>query len=260
MKTLRCELGIVSDPGNRRPQNQDSVIVRRGQIDQREFLLLAVADGMGGMSHGDQASYTAALLLGLWWDSELPILLTKTPFSWEDIAASLSRVIDQINWTIRTGDAYGEKSGTTLSLLFFLDGHYLLKQVGDSRIYLLRDGQAYQLTKDQTWCQQEMDEGRLTPEAALTHRMRHVLISALGIREDYICQEGEGELAEEDWLLLCSDGFYNEMSVTPQILPHRKKGTPQQTLDELLTQIKAGQADDNISAILVHVIGQGRRK
>lgn len=253
MKTPRCDLGFVSDPGNRRPENQDSLIVRRGQIDHREFLLLAVADGMGGMSQGDRASYTAALLLDQWWDAELPLLLTRQPFSWEALSASLSVVIDHINWTIRAESAEGSRSGTTLSLLFFLDGRYLLKHVGDSRIYLLRKKEVLQLTKDQTWCQQEIDQGRLTPEEALTHRMRHVLISALGVRDDYMCQDALDQAQDGDWFLLCSDGFYNELTVSPLWFPSRKSSSPQEILDGLLRKIKAGPADDNISAIALHV-------
>ncbi len=90
MKSSRCDLGFLSDPGNRRPDNQDSLIARRGEMDGQEFFLLAVADGMGGMAHGDQASYTAALLLDQWWDAELPLLLIRRPFSWEKLSASLS--------------------------------------------------------------------------------------------------------------------------------------------------------------------------
>lgn len=260
MKSLYCELGFISDPGNCRPNNQDSLIVRRGQLDGQDFFLLAVADGMGGMSQGDRASYTAAVLLGRWWDGELPVLLTRKPFSWESISASLSVAIDQINWTIRSESTTDAKSGTTLSLLFFFDGRYLLKQVGDSRIYLLRGDKVFQMTKDQTWCQQEIDQGRLTPQEASVHRMRHVLISALGIREDYICQEGQGEAAAGDWFLLCSDGFYNEIEVTTRWLPAQKGVAPQQVLDGLLAQIKEKRAEDNISAILAHIESRGRRR
>ncbi len=253
MKLSRCDLGLISDPGNRRSGNQDSLITRRGEIDGQEFFLLAVADGMGGMAQGDQASYTAALLLDQWWDAELPLLLVRQPFSWQELSASLSAVIDYINWTIRNQTPAGVKSGTTLSLLFLLHGQYLLKQVGDSRIYLFRKKQVLQLTRDQTWCQQEIDQGRLSPEEALTHRMRHVLISALGVQEDYQCQEEQAPVCGGDWFLLCSDGFYNELSVSPQCLPKGKRTSAQEILDELLLQIKSGNADDNISAILLHV-------
>ena len=253
MKLLHCDVGFVSEPGNQRPDNQDSLIVRRGQLDGRDFVLLAVADGMGGMSQGDRASCIAALLLGQWWEGELPTLLTQKPFSWENLSNALTEVISHINQAIRNGNTTEEKSGTTLSLLFYMDGRYLLRQVGDSRIYLLRQGQVFQVTKDQTWCQQEIDHGRLTPEEALTHKMRHVLISALGIREDYICQESWGEAMEGDWLLVCSDGFYNELDVATALPAACQKGEPQKIVEGLLARIKAGRAGDNVSAILAHV-------
>lgn len=259
MKTLRYDLGIISDPGNRRPDNQDSLIARRGQIDNREFLLLAVADGMGGMARGDKASYTAALLLDQWWDAELPLLLTQQLFSWQELSVSLSAVIDHINYIIRAQSPKDTRSGTTLSLLFFFDGQYLLKHVGDSRIYLSRKGTVFSLTKDQTWCQQEIDQGRLTPEAALTHRLRHVLISALGIQEEYFCQEGLAAAQIGDWFLLCSDGFYNEFPVSSQLFSGKGNLSPQELLEDSLHQIKTGPARDNISAILLHITEGGRR-
>lgn len=104
MKLLHCDVGFVSDPGNQRPDNQDSLIVRRGQLDGRDFVLLAVADGMGGMSQGDRASCIAALLLGQWWEGELPTLLTQKPFSWENLSNALTEVISHINQAIRSGN------------------------------------------------------------------------------------------------------------------------------------------------------------
>lgn len=252
MKAPGCELGFISDPGNCRPENQDSLIVRRGRIgERREFLLLAVADGMGGMAQGGRASCTATMLLDQWWSGQLPTFLVQTPFPWKDCAASLTAAMGRIDQAIRDQSPAGEKSGTTLSLLFLLDGSYLLKHVGDSRVYLFRKKQAFQLTKDQTWCQREVDEGRLTPAEALTHQMRHVLTDALGIREDFQSQEGFGQAQAGDCLLLCTDGFYNELPISGQTLADYGKLAPQGVLDALLARIKAGPAKDNITAILL---------
>lgn len=258
MRSRRYDLGFISDPGNRRADNQDSLIIRRGELDGREFVLLAVADGMGGLTLGDRASYTAALLLDQWWDSELPPILSRGGVDWDALSASLSVVVEHINWTIRSqrGET-GGKSGTTLSLLFLMDDHYLLKHVGDSRIYLFRKQGVLQLTRDQTWCQREIDRGTLTPAQAAAHRMRHVLVSALGVNETYQCQEDQGQTQSGDWFLLCSDGFYNEVAVSPRWPALWRDAAPQDILADLLQQIKAGPAGDNVSAVLLRVTGGG---
>lgn len=254
MRKFRYRFGCITDVGNRRTSNQDSLLLRTGSCMGKEFLLAAVADGMGGMKRGDWASYTAISVLDQWWTERLPEFLGET-VAWQALGDSLAVVMEQINWTIYT-DAKDkdDRSGTTLSLLFLCGSRYLLLHVGDSRIYRLGRGGAVQITRDQTWCQQEVDAGRMTAAEAAVHPMRHALISTLGVEPQFQLQREEGSVPSGGAFLLCSDGFYQEFDAAVW----KKFDDPQAMLDQACSQIKAGPAGDNLSAILVSATASWR--
>jgi len=98
--------------------------------------------------------------------------------------------------------------GTTLSVAATLGTRLIIGHVGDSRVYLFRHGQLYQLTRDHTLVQSMVDRGMLTPEEAATHPQRHLLTSFFGAEGD--TAEGDFQqvtLADGDQLLLCTDGL-----------------------------------------------------
>ena len=252
MKKLRYRFGCVTDVGNRRTSNQDSLMLRTGTCQGKEILLAAVADGMGGMKRGDWASLTALTMLDRWWTERLSEFVGETVL-WDLLGDSLAVTVEQINWTIYR-ESGAERSGTTLSMLFLYDNHYLLLHVGDSRIYRLRRGVTEQLTRDQTWCQQELDAGRLTAEEAAVHPMRHALISTLGVEAQYQLQRESGTVSPGDAFLLCSDGFYQEFD--PAVW--KKIDDPQKLLEQACAQIKEGPAGDNLSAVLLTAVSSWR--
>ena len=244
------EIGYITNTGNVRQNNQDSLLIRRGSIEKIEIALLAVADGMGGLSHGEQASSLAVHMLDRWWTEQLPLLL-EAGFDWTALRNSLSVTIDQINYALYAQvSGGGEKSGTTLTLLFLFEKRYLLLQVGDSRAYYLKENEMTQLTKDQTWCRREIEEGRLTENEANAHPMRHMLLSTLGVTADYTLDVYEGKVGMSDGILLCSDGFYSKMPSDWNAL--FRKGFPvQDILEQTAARILSGTADDNLTGILV---------
>ena len=257
MCALRYEVGYVTHPGNRRPVNQDSLLIRRGSVDGREFLLLAVADGMGGMARGEEASGLATRRLDQWWTEQLPELVTPK-LRWEAVESSLRVVVESINWTLYSTAQAGERSGTTLTLLFLYQGAYRIFQVGDSRAYLLRKGKLHQLTRDQTYCRREIEAGRMTEAEAAEHPMRHVLVSTLGVTSEYTLEVTAGELPSGGAILLCSDGFYQELPPDwPG--PAREKLAVQPLLEEAASLILQGTAEDNLTALLVRMTRSWRR-
>lgn len=244
------EVGYMTHQGNRRSENQDSLLLRRGSVGPREFLMLAVADGMGGLANGAEASSQAVQGLDQWWSTQLPELISPE-LDWEQLEDSLAVAIEAVNWQLCSrSQRISQRSGTTLSLLFLYEGEYRVFQVGDSRGYLLEDGDLRQITRDQTWCQQEIDAGHLTPEEAAVHPRRHVLVSALGVNRDYTLGRSAGRLSYGDSILLCSDGFYQEMD--PALL-RTWRGPVQELLDTMAAQILTGPASDNLTAILVRM-------
>lgn len=251
------EVGYVTDAGNVRAANQDSLLIRRGSLDGSELMLLAVADGMGGLSHGEEASLLAVHTLNTWWNEQLPGLLAEG-LAWRSLESSLAVAIDQIDWTLCAGGDEGRgKSGTTLTLAFLYRREFCLLQVGDSRCYRLSGGTVEQLTRDQTWCQQELDAGRLTAEEAAAHPMRHVLVSTLGVSSGFTLERSMGKLDFDEGLLLCSDGFYAEMDIADFAPLARGEGV-QTVLDRAQSTICAGTAEDNLTAVLVR-LNRGKR-
>ncbi len=251
------DLAYISSVGNARKVNQDSLIMRCGKIGNKEFSLIAVADGMGGLSHGEKASGTAIQQLDQWWHSRLAECISGG-FNWEQLKNSLSVLVDQINWMLYSaGEENAEKLGTTLTVAFLYQDQYCISQVGDSRAYKLTNGGIAQLTKDQTYVQREIDAGRMTLKEALVHPMKHVLVSTLGVVPEYTMEQFDGKLDPAEGLLLCSDGFYNEMSAS-----WWKEFSQSNQLQELLSSeeraICQGTASDNLTAILIR-LARGKR-
>ena len=251
------DIAYISSVGNVRKVNQDSLIVRCGKIGDKEFSLLAVADGMGGLLHGEKASGTAIQLLDQWWNSRLAGCLSKG-LDWEQLKNSMAVLIDQINWSLYSASEESkEKSGTTLTAAFLYQEQFCIFQVGDSRADKVTGRGLAQITKDQTFVQQEVDAGRITHEEAKNHPMKHALLSALGVTSEYVMEQFPGKLDPGEGLLLCSDGFYQEMGGTW----YKDFGRSEQ-LQELLSgeerAICRGMASDNLTAILVR-LNKGKR-
>lgn len=244
------EVGFVTDPGNVREENQDSLLIRRGSWDKKEFLLLAVADGMGGLASGKEASSFVVNHLNWWWEHQLANLVADG-IDWDSLMSNLTATIDQINWNLyELFRSAGEQSGTTLTLAFVYEARYIVLQTGDSRAYRIHKKDIRKLTKDQSWCQREVDAGRLSESDAEKHPMRHILISSLGLSVEHSLDHYGGSLDAGDGLLLCSDGFYNEMD-KGLISAFSRRKPVQKILDSAAQRIKAGAADDNLTAILV---------
>ncbi|MCR5371016.1 MAG: serine/threonine-protein phosphatase [Clostridium sp.] len=251
------DIGRATDVGNVRTVNQDSLLVRCGSFRKRLYGLLVVADGMGGMQFGERASGEVVRAFYQWWNEDFPNY-REEELVWEKVSEALDRVLRTADENIREYSAREEvKSGTTVSLAFLVDQYYMVKQCGDSRVYLAgRDG-LQQITKDHTWVQREVDAGNLTEEEALVHRMRHVLTNAVGAGRELRIDTFGGELSEGESLLLCSDGFYDYLDDTDVGI--LCTASPAQTkLIAVTDHIKEKDATDNLTAVLL-TLGRDER-
>lgn len=191
---FRLRYTAVSDVGRHRKENQDS-----GYASEH---LLVVADGVGGAAYGDVASSTAVTLLRRLdggaavssGDEALPAL-----------AGAVHRIHDRLAEMVEQ-DHELEGTSTTVTAALF-DGHrFALAHVGDSRAYLLRDGTLQQLTKDHTFVQTLVDDGRISEAESRVHPHRNIILKAVdGVHEPepdlFVIEARAG-----DRLLLCSDG------------------------------------------------------
>ncbi|MHA6793166.1 PP2C family protein-serine/threonine phosphatase [Pseudonocardia bannensis] len=238
---LRSAIG--SDVGRRRAANQDA-----GAISDR---LLAIADGMGGHAHGEVASaLTIAALADL--DDRLPADLhdVDLPAVLAEGLAEAARRLDER--ADRESDLRG--MGTTAIALLF-DGTRLgVLHLGDSRIYLLRDGVLEQITKDHTVVQALVDEGRITPAEAATHPRRSVLLRALQAGHDPEPDLWVREALAGDRYLLCSDGV---TAVLPDAAVREVLAgdpDPEVVVARLIALANEGGGPDNITCVVADVI------
>ena len=163
--TLALHYALRSDVGLLREGNEDSAYAGPN--------LLAIADGMGGHAAGEVASAVAISAL-------VPLDANRPPDS--QMLDALAAAVASANSTLHemsVADPSVEGMGTTLTAMLWSDTHVALCHIGDSRAYLLRDGDFYQITRDHTLVQSLVDEGRLTPQAAATHPQRSLVMRAL---------------------------------------------------------------------------------
>src|SRR5262245_1752173 len=232
--TLTMRYAARSDRGLIRHGNQDSVYAGPR--------LIAVADGMGGMAAGDVASnIVIAALAHL--DEDVP---SSAPLD------SLRKGVQLAHQHIRdrgeTNPAM-EGMGTTLTGILFGGNKIGMVHIGDSRAYLLRDGELNQITRDDTYVQLLVDEGRITELEANTHPQKSLLMRALDGR-DADPEYSVRQVVAGDRYLLCSDGLSGVVSDETIAGTMREYSDPHQCADRLVQLALRAGGPDNITVIV----------
>lgn len=229
-----------SDVGLVRSNNQDS-----GYAGSH---LLVVADGMGGHAGGDVASSVAI--------GRLARLDSETPAS--DIVATLEESVLEANQEIlrRARDEPQLRGlGTTITALLRAEGKFALAHIGDSRAYLLREEETVQVTKDHTFVQRLLDEGRLTEEEAERHPQRSVLMRVLGdVDADPELDLSLRPAHTGDRWMLCSDGLSGLVSLDTIDATLKDIEDPGECADALVQLALKGGGPDNITCIVADVV------
>jgi PPM family protein phosphatase len=235
--TLTLRYAARSDRGLIRAGNQDSVYAGPR--------LLAVADGMGGMAAGDVASnIVIAALAHL--DEDVP---GNAPL--DALRMAVESANQQIRDAVDSNPAM-EGMGTTLTGMLFGGSKLGLVHIGDSRAYLLRDGELTQVTRDDTYVQLLVDEGRISAEEANTHPQRSLLMRALDGR-DADPEYSVRQAVPGDRYLLCSDGLSGVVSDETIAGTMREYHDPNQCAERLVQLALRGGGPDNITVIVADV-------
>ena len=233
----------ISHTGKVRSNNQDS-----GYSGSNLFV---VADGMGGHAGGDVASSLAIHRLTE-LDQPFPTPADAEHALRDALSDTAAELIDTV---ARRPELAG--MGTTVSALIMVDDYAVIGHIGDSRIYLYRDGELTQITTDHTFVQRLVDSGRITPEEARYHPRRSVLMRVLGDMDPdpeidtFIMPTQDG-----DRWLLCSDGLSGVVDDTHTDRTLALGMPPARTADALLKQALDGGAPDNVTVVIVDVGGQ----
>lgn len=232
--------GILSafrtDVGKVRANNQDAPIV------SEKLRLYGVADGMGGHKGGEVASTSAR-------DDLLRELEGKTPS-----VAALSGAIEEVNRQIYHQQEHDDAltgMGTTLSVLWMSDNFVYIGHVGDSRVYLLRDGEFKQMTLDHSLVEQLVREGVLTEEEAQNHPMRNIITRAIGTDESVEMDVVVEERRKGDLWLACSDGLHGLVD-DRQMRDALRQYAPEKAADVLLKAALDAGGRDNVTLVIVH--------
>jgi protein phosphatase len=144
--------------------------------------------------------------------------------------------------------------GTTASVLMLSGARYLIGQVGDSRIYRVRNGALQQLTKDHSYVQEQVDAGYITPEQARYHPYSNVITRCVGASRDVEPDTFAGEVAAGDIFLVASDGLTGMVDDVrlQQLLCSR--ASPGRLVDALINEANGRGGLDNITAVVVQVL------
>jgi PPM family protein phosphatase len=244
--TSRSTVGLSTH----RLQNEDSYGVRRQQIGQSESMILGiVADGMGGMSQGELASKLAV----------------KTALE-EPLPSEFKMVEQRVNWLVslfqKVNDTVADAvrdGGTTLSIVLVIGQELMIGHVGDSRIYLLRQGELHQLSEDHSLVAMMVASNQMTKEESLTHPDRNVLTKSIGskrrLSDGYVqdlsrtTERLSKTIEDGDILLLCSDGVWDLVSDTELAETFTRHQSLQAAVDEIISQVIDRGASDNATIL-----------
>lgn len=229
-----------SDTGKVRARNEDAF------LDQPQQGLWVVADGMGGHQAGDLASRLIVESL-----AELPAGL-----DFEDrldaVRDSLHRINRHLSLGLTlTGETQDLLVGSTVVALLAEGSQVACLWAGDSRCYLLRGRQLFQLSRDHSLLQQLVAERGMSPDEAAQQPGAHALTRAVGAAEELQLDILELESLPGDVFLLCSDGLYQDLDhdlLTAALL----RPSPQLALQRLFELALAGPARDNLSAVVIN--------
>jgi protein phosphatase len=215
--------------------------------------IFIVADGMGGHAAGEVASEMAVQIV----QRELaPIHDLEGEEVVQIVATALRKANRAIHdRTLTEVDKQG--MGTTASVLVLAGSRYLIGQIGDSRVYLLRDGSFSQLTKDHSYVQEQVDAGFLTPEQARYHPYSNVITRCVGASPDVEPDIYRGEMRTGDLFLVASDGLTG--MVDDRRLAHllNSRAEPERKVQSLISEANGRGGLDNITAIIVQVLEAG---
>lgn len=238
---------VKSDRGKVREVNEDSYNIIAGYSGIPTVFL--IADGMGGHNSGEVASKMAVDLA-----SEYIFMLPSSAFDEENILAHISEIMKKANESIT--EAAGQKEvhtgmGTTFIIAVVLSTRMYIGHIGDSRVYLIRDGNMQRLTTDHSFVEELVKNGTLTREEAENHPRKNLITRALGGSIDieidtYIC-----DILPGDQFVLCTDGLTNMVPENEIKLVIEETGDPEAACTELIERANRYGGDDNTTVVVV---------
>lgn len=237
---FKISLTGKSDVGLKRRNNEDAFVI------SPEFGFCLAADGMGGAAAGELASrFFAETATEVFSGSDTRTERERLELVQKTFSLANKRILDHVGRNI-----HHKGMGCTAELLAFSDEGFVLGHIGDSRTYRLRDGQLKQLTQDHSLVQGQIDQGLITKAEARNHRLRNVILRAVGVNENLALDLLSGKIFPGDLFLLCSDGLTDMVDdaiihqVLTSVIPLSQKA------DQLIDLANTAGGMDNITVVL----------
>ena len=247
-------IGMLTDVGKVRTIDEDSILAADLSFgvnsESSKFLLLAVADGMGGHAKGEEASKIALNAIAR---TVIPELFNDTPFT-----ELLEKGIQNANQDILDYTAkYPESSGMgTTSVCAVVKGNKVhLANVGDSRAYVISDDEIRRVTKDHSFVQSLVDQGEITEAESREHPQKNVITKAIGIGTSIEADKSILTLGSDESLLLCCDGVIAHLTDEDIHKIINDSPDPQSACQKIVDTANERGGSDNISLIILSAGG-----
>ncbi|XXX80977.1 protein phosphatase 2C domain-containing protein [Sorangium sp. So ce134] len=251
----------ITDVGRVRKNNEDTLLIahltsaaktappaHEVTFEASYPVLLAVSDGMGGAAAGEVAS---ALVV-----EALRRAMALARGNWDEATILAVQRANREVW--QAAQQPGRKGmGATLTAICVHGTEAHVAEVGDSRAYLIRNGQILQITHDQSFVQALIDAGMIQPEEAEQHPMRSMLLQAMGLDPDVKASVARLDLRRDDRLLLCSDGLSNKLSAQDMLAAIERGPSIEAACERLVALANDRGGEDNITAIVADLHGEG---
>ena len=247
-------IGMLTDVGKVRTIDEDSILAADLSFgvnsESSKFLLLAVADGMGGHAKGEEASKIALNAIAR---TAIPELLNDTPFT-ELLEKGIQNANqDILDYTAKYPESSGMGTTSVCAVVKGNEGH--LANVGDSRAYVVSDDEIRQVTTDHSYVQALVDEGRITQDEAREHPKKNIITKAVGISPSVEADKLKLTLGSDESLLLCCDGVIAHLTDEDIHKIINDSPNPQSACQKIVDITNERGGSDNISLIILSAGG-----
>jgi serine/threonine protein phosphatase PrpC len=243
----------MTDVGRKRRHNEDSFLI------DDENKIFIVCDGMGGANAGEVASQMAVKIIGQRMRENIEAIRELSSQNTFDAKQKIKTIIaDAVSeaslriFELASKEEGKRGMGTTLVMLIICGENAYVSNVGDSRAYLIRDNQVYQVTEDHTLVQEQLKRGLITPEEAKNVPYGNVITRAVGVMESVIVDTTHIELMAGDIFLLCTDGLHG-YTEDKDILGFVGYSSLEEMANNAIAYANQKGGKDNITAIFVRV-------
>ncbi len=237
-----------TDKGKVRSENQDDY---RASLQEKNCAWAVVCDGMGGAAGGSTASSLAVTTV-----EERCTAMRLCEMTQQATAELAMELVEAANARVfRAAQQNAALTGMGTTMIFAAVQEKLcsIASVGDSRVYLFRNGALRQLTRDHSMVQEMVDKGMISPQEAEHHPRKNVITRAIGIQPEIAADIFQLELQEKDILLLCSDGLSNALEIS-EIEGVLRSASFYDMAEQLIEQVLQLDEQDNTTVVLLSMV------